>query len=231
MARLAQEPPQAPPVIKLLDIPVIADFRKHLAGCEAKGWEHFDDVVFKIAAGGLALSVTLLSVARNVQPSSMPCIYMSWVLWSLTLLLLLVSVLTGQEGLRSQIAHLDAGDYYDHRRPEGRWGSLTPWLNRAAAGAAVLGICCVIVFALRNISGGTIVSTNDSGRRDLGQVFPQAPQNPAASVPQSTAGAGHERGQVAPQAPTPTTVSPIIQTGAGQVAPQAPPSTTPGKKP
>src|SRR5262249_18859790 len=109
----------------------LADFRKHLQTCEAKGWEHFDDVVFKIAAGGLALSLTLLGLMKNVTPSSMRWIFSAWFLWALTLLLLMFSVLTGQLGLRSQIRHVDRGTYRKAKRPEGRCGALTPWLNSA----------------------------------------------------------------------------------------------------
>jgi hypothetical protein len=199
----------------------LGDFRKHLQSCEADGWDHFDDVVFKISAGGLALSVTLLGVTKDVRSASMPWVYAAWVLWGLTLLVMMISVLSAQSGLRSQITHVDAGDYYQHAHPEGHWGSFTPWLNRAAATLCGVALCCLIVFAFTNASRSSVMSKENGGLKDLGRVAPQAPRNQAI-----TSGDLSQRGQVTPQAPAqvPTTVAPgSSHPGAGQVAPQAPP--------
>jgi hypothetical protein len=195
------------------------DFRKLLQDCETKGWTRFDDLVFKIAAGGLALSITLLGLLRDAAPSGLVWMFAAWSMWGATLIALLFSVLTGQYGLRTQIAHLDAGTYYDVKRPEGRLGALTPWLNYAAIGACGLGLSCLLVFAVVNVSGARSMSDSTTRIRE-GQVAPQAP----LQTTQVNAGVD-QKGQVSPQAPAPSPTI-IVPGGAGQVAPQAPPPTS-----
>ena len=86
---------------------VLADHRRHCQDLEGKGWSHLDEMVFKVSAGGLAISVTLLSVTEAVAAASMGWIYGAWALWAVSLLALMVSICTGQAGLRSQIHHID----------------------------------------------------------------------------------------------------------------------------
>ena len=129
-----------------------AKFRDHLQSSEGRGWEHFDDVVFKIAAGGLALSITLLGVMKDsVVPASMWWVFTAWIFWSISLLLIMLSVRTAQQGLRSQIARWDAGNYYQPPLPEGKIGGLTPWLNDAALLAGAIGLIALIMFAYLNL--------------------------------------------------------------------------------
>jgi hypothetical protein len=197
----------------------LRDFRKLLQDCETKGWTRFDDLVFKIAAGGLALSMTLLGLLRESLPAGLVWMFTAWALWGATLLALLVSVLTGQFGLRAQIAHLDAGTYYSVKQPEGRLGALTPWLNYAATAACGLALFSLLVFAVVNLSGARSMTQRQS-QESKGMVAPQAPVQQATQSSDS-------RGQVTPQAPPPTSNTITVPGGAGQVAPQAPPPSAP----
>lgn len=232
------------PLISPQDYRVLnASFRAHLQSCESKGWEHFDDIVFKIAAGGLAISVTFLGVARGINPASMPWMFGAWTCWSISLLALMLSTRTAQTGLRSQIARWDAGTYYTTDHPEGRIGHLTPRLNDVATVGCALGLVSLVVFALINLSGGMNMANNDGATRSI-REGQQAPQAPWAQKGQVAAQAPHwdQRGQVAPQAPAPqapapnvSPAAPIVSVpaggttppGAGQVAPQAPPAGSP----
>jgi hypothetical protein len=148
--------PNRPPAVQLLDNPAVLEFRKLLQSCETKGWEHFDDLAFKISAGGLALSLTLLGIMKNVAPTSIAWMFVAWVCWAVSLLALMLSISTAQSGLRSQIRHLDMGDYYELQpgeRPEGMLGGLTSWLNHFVTGTSMLGLICLMVFALMNMAG------------------------------------------------------------------------------
>jgi len=137
---------------KSVDYRVVnAQFRQHLQTCEGQGWNHFDDVVFKIAAGGLALSVTFLGVTDQVESATMPWVFGAWGFWAISLLAILFSIRTAQSALRSQIAHWDAGSYYDTKRPEGRAGWWTSRLNDVAAATCGLGLVFLIVFAFLNL--------------------------------------------------------------------------------
>jgi len=189
-------------------------FRAHLQSSEAKGWERFDDAVFKLSAGGLALSVTFLGVVKTVDLASMPWVYGAWACWAMSLLVSLLSIVTAQLGLRSQIRYFDAATYYEVAHPEGRWGRLTPGLNIFGVIATSSGLICLFVFALTNLSGRPEMTQNE---------------RPADAPVRTTVGPLEKKGMVAPQAPpvsapVPTSVSPQQLPGAGQVAPIAPPA-------
>lgn len=201
------------------------EFRKLLQDCETKGWARFDDLVFKVSAGGLALSMTLLGLLRDSDPAGVVWMFGAWLFWGATLLVLVISVWTGQYGLRSQIAHLDAGTYYHVKRPQGRFGVLTERLNHATIVCCGLGLLCMLVFAVLNLSGGrSMTRTTSTGElRTGGQVAPQAPQAPIQTTQMTGV---DQRGQVSPQAPAPASNTVTLPGGAGQIAPQAPSATT-----
>jgi len=183
----------------------LADARTRLQEDERKGWQHLDNVVFKIAAGGLAVSVTFLGVTSGTAPGSMPWVYVAWVLWVVSLASLMLSVVTGQLGLRSMIRHIDAGSFDRTTSPEGRLGACTPALNNVAVATCGIGLVCLLIFAVMNVSGGNTMTEKISVPDNLGQRGQVAPQvQPAQPVfVPDTPGAGG--GQVAPQVPPPTT--------------------------
>lgn len=198
----------------------LADHRKVCQDCEVKGWGPLDGMLFKISGGGLALSLTLLGVTKNVNPASMRWLFAAWICWGIALLAVPLSMLTGQLGLRSQIAHIDAGDYRRTKNPQGI-GAWTPALNAIAICGSTLGQVFLVWFALLNLSGRipTVADEKSPTLRTGGQVAPQAPTPAAATkvmIPSET------RGQVAPQV-APISIAPITPVGGGQVAPQAPP--------
>ena len=162
---------------------------------EAAGWSHFDDVVFKIAAGGLALSVTFLGVTKEVNPASMPWVFGSWGALTFALLILLLSICSAQIGLRTQIANWDAETYYGNPHPEGSTGRLTPWLNALSAAACIVGLIGLVGFAVVNLrSRTTMTQKADSSSVDVnkGVVSPQAPR--PAATPASNTGATNQSG-------------------------------------
>jgi hypothetical protein len=133
-----------------------AAFRAHLQTSEANGWNHFDDVVFRLAAGGIALSLTFLSLMKTPGRRATILVFIAWGSWAVALMAILWSIITAQAGLRSQIARWDSGDYYaagvqdvDHHAT-GVVGRLTPWLNHVAAIACALGLVFFVVFAFLN---------------------------------------------------------------------------------
>jgi hypothetical protein len=210
------------------DKQLLQEYRKLLLANETTGWSRFDDLVFKITAGGLGLSLALLGAMRDTDPTDLRWMFAAWLLSALTLIALLVSVITGQYGLRSQIAHIDAGTFRQVRWPDGV-GALTPWLNHLAAISCAGALLCLLIFAAINIPGDRHMARSSSGNfRGSGQVSPQAPAQSA-----QTSGS-EQRGQVSPQAPAPqpTSGTIVLPGGAGQVSPQAPPpaSTPPPSK-
>ena len=135
-----------------------ATHRDIMQASEIRGWDHFDDVVFKIAAGGLAVSVTFIGVMKGAPKgqalSMMPWMFAAWICWASSLALLLLSVCAAQGSLREQIDRWDNGTYYDTSHPEGHVGRAIIWMNRGAAYVTIFGLACLIVFAVGNLVGG-----------------------------------------------------------------------------
>jgi hypothetical protein len=125
--------------------------REFLQSNEADGWKRFDEMLFKIDAGAMALSVALLGVLNErVDPDSVVWVYRSWTLLSLGLALLLTSLASGQLALRKAIRQIDSGEYRNSPAPGGVWADFTPPLNWAAAAASVAGLVLLLVFATQN---------------------------------------------------------------------------------
>jgi hypothetical protein len=152
---------------------------------------------------------------KGAAPIAMSWMYAAWICWAASLLVLMLSISTAQSGLRSQIRHWDAGDYYNFEHPEGNIGRFTPWLNNLVVGACMLGLVCLVVFALKNLVRNEDAMTKGTGSgatfRTGGQAAPQAP--PAAQTGGKQAvmasgdvGKGATAPQV-PQAPTPSSAS------------------------
>ena len=48
--------------------PSLADYRRTLVESETRAWDHFDDLVFKISAGSLVISVTFIGTVKLTSP-------------------------------------------------------------------------------------------------------------------------------------------------------------------
>ncbi|GIU99471.1 MAG: hypothetical protein KatS3mg014_1087 [Actinomycetota bacterium] len=104
-----------------------------------------------LAAGALGISIAFIHNVAS-RPVQVAWLGAAWVLFSLSLLLILVSFLTSQLALRKEIAWIDSG------RPEGdntsgNAGRWTVILNCLAALALIAGVGCLVVFALYNLEG------------------------------------------------------------------------------
>jgi hypothetical protein len=128
-------------------------YRELLQKCDVEGWDHFDDLLFKVAAGALALSVTLLGVLDDrVAPASMKWAFFAWGFLGASLFLLLLSVLAAQFAVRKAIANIDKGTFYATDRPEGIFGALVNPLNGLAILFCFGGILCLMRFAGLNVT-------------------------------------------------------------------------------
>jgi hypothetical protein len=164
-------------------------YRELLQKCEVDGWDHFDDLLFKVAAGARALSVTLLGVLGNrVAPTSMKWSFFAWGALGASLFVLLLSVLASQAGNRKAIAAIDAGTFYKTKRPQGVIGALTLPLNVLAAFLCFVGILSLLRFAGLNVTdeqkGNTAVSMKPTETTALPAPTDQAGRPlPAPPVP------------------------------------------------
>jgi hypothetical protein len=188
--------------------------RDNLQKLENEGWTHFDDLIFKLAAGALAISVTFLGVLET-PPQAMQAMFAAWVFLVGALTLLLLSVVTSQMAHRRAIREIDKTKAFVPGGG-GRWDMATVVFNIFAGFFCFLGLLSVVMFALLNIGGA--VSPQQT-TIEKGRPLPQAPAPPrpapAATPPAAPAtpapAKAEERGRPMPQAPPvarPTTAQP-----------------------
>lgn len=126
-------------------------YRDLLVGADHDASRDYDTAVLSIASGALALSATFAhDIAPHPHPNTLWIVAAAWVLLTLSLVAILVSLLTSQAALRKAIRDLDEGLDLG-ALPGGRHAAWTLYLNRAAGGALVLGLVSLAVFALTNL--------------------------------------------------------------------------------
>jgi hypothetical protein len=187
---------------------VLKFFREQMQTRERDGWDHLDEMIFKIAAGGLALSVTFIGVVKTPAPTSMAWVYLAWGTLTFGLLALLFSKITANMSLRNRIARFDDGTFYDVPKPGPGWyyDLATNVFNYVTVSATAIGLLFLVVFALGNLSGAHMTDRH---------------KNLETAVPSQSL--GEQRGAPAMTAPPqPTTVSPIILPNGGAPGFQVP---------
>lgn len=102
-----------------------------------------------LAAGALGLSIAFVKDIAAPDTKAVPALGVAWCLFSVSLMVILVSFLTSQAALLYQI------DVIDGRRrevaPGGPFGRWTLCLNTAAAVTLVVGVLALVLFAIKNI--------------------------------------------------------------------------------
>lgn len=129
--------------------------RRWLVEAEHTASRDFDRNVVILSGGALGLSITFVREFVPVPVEcSWPWIALSWTLLTLSLLAILVSMLTSQHALRQAVREIDEETAHDVKRPGGSFATVTGYLNVASAIALVLGLVCLVVFALMNYGRG-----------------------------------------------------------------------------
>jgi uncharacterized BrkB/YihY/UPF0761 family membrane protein len=117
--------------------------RKRLTDLHEKATDAFDRSVMTLAGGALGIS---LAFVHDVAPKPRHVWVMgvSWLLFALSLLLILVSFLTSERAVVSMV------DKYD-RSEEIERGKWTDYLNWGAAAALIIGVVLLVIFAWLNL--------------------------------------------------------------------------------
>lgn len=204
----------------------VADHRKELQTRQGDAWNHLDDYAFKTAAGGLAVSLTLLGLGRDtVTAQALWWMYGAWVFWTTALIFVVVSIWWGALGLRKQIHHIDQGDYEVDGSTSGYLGRATLWLNGFSALCVLVGLVFLFKFAVLNMEASV---TNESKLKTGGQAPVQAPAVQHAIVPESGL---TQKGQPSLQAPVVAPVQPVAPISPQVLAGSTPsPNTGGGQK-
>lgn len=129
----------------------LAQYRKWLVETEHQASRDFDKAITTLSAGALGISIAFV---RDLVPEpvlhSVKWLGSSWVLLSLSLLAILISLLISQFALRRAIGQVDKGTIRTEL-PGGLLATLTVILNILAALALIAGVGSLAFFALANV--------------------------------------------------------------------------------
>jgi hypothetical protein len=112
----------------------------------------FDKAVMTLAAGALGVSIAFV---HDLAPAPVRLAWLRWAwgLFSASLVLILISFLVSQLGLRREMKVL-SGERERDKRPGGWFGPATTTVNWLASGTLVSGVGALVVFALANLRRG-----------------------------------------------------------------------------
>ena len=127
------------------------DYRQSLQKGASRAQGNYDKYLISLAGGGLGVSIAFV---RDFVGSSAICLQQylaaSWLLWLITIALVLYSFFTSANGFRKAVKQVDAGSIYT-QHPGGKWDKLTRFFNAAAGVMFILGTLSSIIFVLNNL--------------------------------------------------------------------------------
>jgi hypothetical protein len=121
-----------------------AEHRKWLVSAYEGATQWFDKAIMTLSGGALGVSIAFIHDVAP-KPEHKWLLGVAWILFALSLLLILISFLTSQRAILDMIRQIDEDVEKVVR------GKATDRLNRAAAGSFVLGAIFLVIFALYNL--------------------------------------------------------------------------------
>lgn len=118
-------------------------YRQWLVETYASMSQAFDKAIMTLAGGALGISITFVHDLAP-KPTHETWLATSWGCFAAALLVILASFIASQRAILRMIGSLD-------RDEEPARGQLTTVLNAVSAGALILGVICLVRFALYNI--------------------------------------------------------------------------------
>jgi hypothetical protein len=108
-----------------------------------------DRTVLALASGALGLSIAFLHEIVQA-PVHTWLIKAGWIFLAVAAIVILASLVTGEEQMRWALKHGDAREAFDTRAPGGWLWHVTRWLNYAGVVSFILGVLFMVVFAFVN---------------------------------------------------------------------------------
>jgi len=119
--------------------------RERLLALHEATTQAFDKAIMTLSGGALAVSISFIHDVAH-HPRHKPLIGVSWGAFGLSLLLILWSFLTSERATRRMVHQMA-----DAEAEEIAEGTLTDVLNWSSAASFVVGVVCLVIFAVLNI--------------------------------------------------------------------------------
>lgn len=117
--------------------------------------ESFDKSVLTLSSAGLAFSVSMIKSVIPINDAIfIGCLYAAWVLFGLTIVSTILSLITSQSGINTQLEHsykyyIELDDSYLNKRNNG--ALLTEFFNKASGLFFICAIISVVAFSILNL--------------------------------------------------------------------------------
>lgn len=126
------------------------EYRKLLQDLEIRSLESYDKAVMTLSGGGLAISFAFIKdIIGNGSIECKALLMISWISWSTSILVVILSFLCSHYALRNAITSIDNDDKTEHLG--GKFDILTKTLNILSGLLFFIGTICMILFATSNI--------------------------------------------------------------------------------
>jgi len=128
-------------------------YRDHIVENIIKSQETFDKVLLTLTSGSLGFSITLIGAIFGFDNIENSCaLYIAWVSWTLSLLILLISHYFSVRAWEKTITQFDEGSFSEGNKKEGE--PFTSWVdfcNTSGLLLYIFGIIGFMVFLFYNL--------------------------------------------------------------------------------
>ncbi len=124
-------------------------YRLHLVDTMRKVSKSYDKTIITLSSGALALSLTFIKNFINEKQIFNPeLLFISWVLLSLSLSIVLLSLFFARLAFKQAIEQVDAGTIYK-TKVGGAYGKVTGILHSSGAILLITGLFCLVVLFIQ----------------------------------------------------------------------------------
>ena len=130
-----------------------SEYRQLLVEADERAQDNFDKTVIALSGGGMGVSLAFVDNVVHGKTIVAPYLLLtSWLAWTTSLLVVLISFYLGRLTLKRMISDIDAG-----RKPEaragGKYATWTIIANAASPLLFIVGAILMGVFVYRNLGG------------------------------------------------------------------------------
>lgn len=126
------------------------EYRSTLVTFEQKSQDDFDKTIIALSSGSLGVSISFIHDYLGAKvPIQNWLLLIAWILWSSSLISVLVSFYTSRLAHRYTINQVDKG-VINEQRPGGRYDQWTNILNKISGLLYIVGITFFLLFVIIN---------------------------------------------------------------------------------